>query len=99
MNNTLIINHVCRYLTDENEYWLKSDKIQFWHVQSEQQENEPQESDIYEHIKDSSSHHDAQTLDTATEEQQQKACPAQDMEEKEVAMEEDNVDEEVRICW
>ncbi len=32
---------------------------------------ETQESDVYEHVKDASSHHDKQTLDAATADQQQ----------------------------
>ncbi|XP_050394421.2 midasin [Patella vulgata] len=43
------------------------------HDQEEEEKNqEKKEGDIYEHIKDSKSHHDAQTLDAATDEQLEK---------------------------
>ena len=55
----------------------------------DEQAEKDETSDLYEHIKDSSSHYDTQMMDTASEEQQ--AMP-NEMEEEDDAME---TDEEV----
>lgn len=50
------------------------------------------ESDLYQHIKDARSH-DAQTLDTATDDQlQQQALPNKDEEESEAPQQDDDVE-------
>ncbi|XP_053396218.1 midasin-like isoform X2 [Mercenaria mercenaria] len=41
-------------------------------TEDNQESEEQNKSDLYEHVKDSKSHHDAQTLDVATAEQQEK---------------------------
>ncbi|XP_041350636.1 midasin-like [Gigantopelta aegis] len=56
-------------------------------------ESDKPNTDLYEHVKDSTSHHDAQTLDVATDEQQaQQPVPNKNMEEEgEPVDEEDDV--------
>ena len=50
-------------------------------MKDEGEREEPMDADLYEHIKDSSSHHDAQALDTATADQQaEQPIPNKDME-------------------
>lgn len=44
-------------------------KYSLWALFFLQESNEQKKSDLYEHVKDSRSHHDAQTLDVATAEQ------------------------------
>ncbi|XP_048240547.1 midasin-like [Haliotis rufescens] len=58
---------------------------------SQEKENKPQkESDLYEHIKESSSQYDAQTLDVATAEQQEEQPVANQNEEEAEPMGEDD---------
>ena len=56
-----------------------------WHRQG------PEESDLYEHIKDAKSSHDAQTMDAADAEQEQ-ATPAVDDQEEADDLADDDAD-------
>ncbi|KAK3603576.1 hypothetical protein CHS0354_028005 [Potamilus streckersoni] len=85
--------------TDQKYKKLKTTEKQ---TKQEDQEAEEQgrETDLYEHIKDSTSHYDAQTLDVATVDQQQQAVPNKENEEvsenedTDVKMEDLEVEEE-----
>ena len=75
----------------------------FWITQGEEKEESGQkESELYEHIKDAKSSHDAQVLDVATETQQEEqAMPSreedQGNEEMEVEMRNEEEEEEVKL--
>ena len=52
------------------EFHFKINKFTHVSLPWQQDTNADQGADMFEHVKDSDSHHDAQTLDTATTEQQ-----------------------------
>ena len=55
-----------------------------------QPEPERDDADLYEHIKDAASHHDAQTLDAATAEQEQHQQPVVNPDQEDEKMEDEN---------
>lgn len=64
---------------------------------TETQNQEPKESDLYEHIRQGESSHDTQTYDVATAEQQKAAGQQQDQgPDEEVAMETEQPEEELQ---
>ena len=75
----------------------------FWITQGEEKEESDQKySELYDHIEDAKSSHDAQVLDVATETQQEEqAMPSreedQGNEEMEVEMRNEDEEEEVKL--
>ena len=68
-------------------------------------EEENKKSDLYEHIKDSKQHYDAQTLDVATAEQQEQQLIIRpenesndsDVSDDDAKMEDDELDENLEV--
>ena len=70
--------------------WLFKEKLSYALIHHQE---EPQSSQLYEHLRDSSHHHDNQTLDAATEEQQkEQPVPNKDGEEGEKMEEGEDVE-------
>ncbi|XP_067673927.1 midasin-like [Haliotis asinina] len=80
-----------RSLGSREEMYKKLKTVDRTMEDSQEQESKPQkESDLYEHIKEATSHHEAQTLDVATAEQQEEQPVANQKEEEAEPMEEDD---------